>query len=331
MTAYIDYSNLCSYLASMSKQDFKQCNDVLLNSFDLCFSFNIKEMAKAKKEIKRNFDLWVKTATKNRNKHTTDWDHPYTFSIEEDKVSFDDKRALYMVSKSEISGIEKTSNLIVASDGEELETIKEFQIEGQFMPTKLFFISSMENWDIIGRNSTPATDIIIVDSYLFAQNEVDYEVNAFSLIDQLCSKMGGKDINLIIFSRSQYYDKPTDTSYKIPFMSVGKKINEYLTTHSGINAHITFIELTGNEKHDRSIVTNYRLITSGDSFKYFKDGKNVSLCSHGDWMTVSSLHDTDNFTNSEKFIQSLQTIVNDANRRLTGIIGEKKSNFLHFS
>lgn len=331
MTAYIDYPNFCSYLASMNKQDFKQCNDVLLNSFDLCFSFNLKEMAKAKKEIKRNFELWAKTATKNRNKHTTEWEHPYALSHEEGKSSFENKKALYMVSNPDVNDIAKTINLIVAKEGEELDAIRELQIEGQFIPTKLFSISTMEDWSVIGRNTTPATDIIIVDSYLFAQNEIDYEINAFSLIKQLCNKMGGKEVNLIIFSRSQYYDKPTDTYYRIPFSSISRKLHEYIAAQSGVSAHITLVELTGNEKHDRTIVTNYRLVTSGDSFKYFKDGKNVSLCTHGDWMTISSLHDNDNYVNSVNFIQSLQGIVNDASKRLTGIIGEKISNFLHFS
>ena len=59
MEAYIDYPNFCSYLMSMSNQDFAKCNEVLLSNFNLNFTFDKVELTKnSKKEIKKNFDLW---------------------------------------------------------------------------------------------------------------------------------------------------------------------------------------------------------------------------------------------------------------------------------
>ena len=94
--------------------------------------------------------------------------------------------------------------------------------------------------------------------------------------------------------------------------------------------NITFVVLPGQEQHDRTIFTNYKMFTSGDSFKYFKDGANVSLCTHGEWMYISSLHDADNHQNGKDFISDLQAVIDKVKGGLMSIIGDRKSFFLHF-
>ena len=70
--------------------------------------------------------------------------------------------------------------------------------------------------------------------------------------------------------------------------------------------------------------------TSGDSFKYFKDGANVSLCTHGEWMYISSLHDVDNLQNAKDLIHDLQAVIDKVKSGLMSIQGDKMSFFLKF-
>lgn len=83
-------------------------------------------------------------------------------------------------------------------------------------------------------------------------------------------------------------------------------------------------------KHDRTILTNYKMYTSGDSFKYFRDGKNVALCTHGDWLYINSLHKKGNLQNAKDYIHDLQDIIDSLKNRLDTIMGDKKSHFLKF-
>lgn len=102
-------------------------------------------------------------------------------------------------------------------------------------------------------------------------------------------------------------------------MIIGELKNKIFT-----EPNITFVVLPGQEQHDRTIFTNYKMFTSGDSFKYFKDGANVSLCTHGEWMYISSLHDIDNHQNSKDFISDLQAVIDKVKGGLMTIIGDKK-------
>ena len=72
------------------------------------------------------------------------------------------------------------------------------------------------------------------------------------------------------------------------------------------------------------------MYTSGDSFKYFKDGVNVSLCTHGEWLYINSLHDDDVLQNAQDFIHDLQGVINKVKGGLMSIRGDRKSFFLNF-
>ena len=117
---------------------------------------------------------------------------------------------------------------------------------------------------------------------------------------------------------------------QVPFTTIKRKLKEKLKENIGAEPNITFVVLPGQEQHDRTIFTNYKMFTSGDSFKYFKDGANVSLCTHGEWMYISSLHDVDNHQNGKDFISDLQTVIDKVKGGLMSIIGDRKSFFLHF-
>lgn len=332
MNAYIDFANFCSYLSSMSNQDFVKCNEVLLNAFNLCFTFDKSEIQKAKKEIKRNFDLWLRTATKNRNGKKNDWNinFPPRPVHKSSHISFsrDLLSSIYMLDGEDVRDWAKTGCLLIGEKGTELDLIKKLQISITFIPTKQFRIRCMSDWSTIGDNSTPCTDIIIVDQYLFSQSELEYEINSYSLIEQLCKWAKYTAINIVIFTLKDY--KKGDQRQNIPYVTIERQLKQKLCQQIGVEPNITFIILPGQEQHDRTILTNYKMYTSGDSFKYFKDGTNVSLCTHGEWMYISSLHDDDVLQNAQDFIHDLQGIIDNIKGGIMSIIGDRKSLFLNF-
>lgn len=332
MNAYIDFANFCSYLSSMSNQDFVKCNEVLLNAFNLCFTFDKSEIQNAKKEIKHKFNLWLTTATKNRNGKTNDWNinFPPRPVDKSSHISFpkDLLSSIYMLDGEGVKEWAETGCLLVGEKGTELDLIKKLQISKTFIPTKQYRIRSMSDWSTISDNSTPCTDIIIVDQYLFSQSELEYEINSYSLIEHLCKWAKSTAVNIVIFTLKDY--KEGDRHQDIPFVTIERQLKQKLFQQIGVEPNITFVILPGQEQHDRTILTNYKMYTSGDSFKYFKDGTNVSLCTHGEWMYISSLHDDDVLQDAHDFIRDLQEIIDKVKSGVTSIRGDKKSFFLNF-
>ena len=316
----------------MSNQDFVKCNEVLLGAFNLCFTFDKSNIQKAKKEVKRNFELWLRTATKNRNGKKNVWNINFpprpVHKSSHESFSRDMLSSIYMLDGENVREWAETGSVLVAEKGREIDTIKKLQISNVFIPTKQFRIRSMSDWTTIGKNSTPCTDVIVVDQYLFAQSEFDYEVNSYSLLEQLCKWANSTSINIVIFTLKDY--KGVDKYYDVPFVTIKRRLKDRLSRQIGVEPNITFVVLPEKEQHDRTILTNYKMYTSGDSFKYFKDGTNVSLCTHGEWMYINSLHDDDVLQNAQDFINDLQKIIDEVKNKVMSIRGDKKSFFLNF-
>lgn len=316
----------------MSNQDFAKCNEVLLSSFNLYFTFDKSKLANAKKEIKKNFEIWSRKATTNRNGNKNEWQiefPPRPITLDAQK-SFTEKQlsSVYLIDGENVKEWAETGCLLVAEKGKEIDTIKKLQISNAFIPTKQFRIRSMSNWTTLEKNCTPCTDIIVVDQYLFSQSEFDYEVNSYSLLEQLCKWANNTYINIVIFTLKDYKDG--DQYFEVPFVTIKRKLKDKLSQLIGIEPNVTFVVLPIQEQHDRTILTNYKMYTSGDSFKYFKDGTNVSLCTHGEWLYISSLHDDDVFQNAHDFIHDLQEIIDKVKGGLMSIRGDKKSFLLNF-
>lgn len=333
MDAYIDFPNFCSYLSSMSNQDFAICNEVLLGNFNLYFTFGKEELSRSKKEIQKNFQLWLKTATKNRNGNRYEWNisfppRPIKKDIH-DGFTETQLSSVYMVDGDNVKAWADAGCLLVAKKGEELTTLKKLQIANTFNPTKQFRIRELTNWSIFGDNSSPCTDILLVDRYVFAQSDHEYTVNSYALIEQLCKRAKNTTINIVFFTLKSFKDE-VQQNHDIPTLTIIRNLKTKLKERIGIEPNITFVFIPDKSKHDRTIFTNYKLYTSGDSFKYFKDGVNVSLCTYGEWMYINSLLDTDNLNNAKAFIADLQEIVDKVKTGLMSIVGDKKCRFLRF-
>lgn len=324
----------------MNNQDFKSCNETLLSSCNLFFNFDRNKLKGAKKEIRKKFEIWNKSSTRNRNGHRNEWQcefpsRPVNKNTHiENNFDKEQLSSIYMIDDENTDEWASTGCLLIARIGEELDVLRNLQVDGAFVPTRQFDIKSFENWKKFGENSSPCTDIILVDQFVFSQIESEYEINSYSLLQELCAKIKNSKVNIIIFTlRGTTYNDKGGKKVYIPnnFISIERNLKSYLKEVSKVDANVTFVIIPEKTEHDRTIITNYKLFVSGDSFKYFNEkGDNVSLCTHGRWLFISSIFDKTNQLLISDFIEDLQEIINDLKNKLGTIRGDRKSLFLKF-
>lgn len=220
----------------------------------------------------------------------------------------------------------------------EIETLQKLFINGKNIPSKVYYLRSDEGRSSMkdGYCGLPCTDIIISDPYVFSKKEeCPYKQNIYSILDSLCN---GNDNVKIVFYTEYFQELPK----KIPpeFDSIKKYLNDkYHASVTFIKPHIKELQknnsLIEDEQHDRYIITNYRMITSGNSFTYYD--KNGKYLSKGIWASVSSLSDKDNYLIFLNILRDIQHIIDNcgiSDRSETdstkSIYGDMDSNFLNF-
>lgn len=324
MDVYIDYKNFCSYLESKSKDEdgWNECNKVLRDYFNIYFNFDKDKLNfNDEDRIKPIYDIWIKSFAEWRGKlkYKCGSNFP-TRPIESDIHNFfntEQLSSIYMLDRVGVEEWAEKGVLLVAPVGKELDVIKKLQIKNKFYPVGVFSINDLKDWSKFGENSSPCTDIIIADPYIFAQKEENYEVNILALLDQLCHAKG-MPINIVIFTY-KYYIENQNKEYP-DFDDIISKIKKKID----VEPNVTIVTTTG--EHDRTIFTNYKLYTSGDSFKYFdNNGEHITK---GRWFTIISIYDSDNKKFSSDFIEDMQKVIDGKGKNC--ILGDKKSNFLKF-
>ena len=109
-------------------------------------------------------------------------------------------------------------------------------------------------------------------------------------------------------------------------------IKDTLEKTTGMKPNVTFVTSNDNDKipHDRFIITNYRLIRSGDSFLYFDTkGKKIT---NGGALDIDSMANHETYTFVQSLLEKLQACYNDIARLNNDmIIGSKESKFIRFN
>lgn len=319
MNAYFDLPNLRSYAKSGGNQYFQSCTAMLRQNFNIRFCFDKKLLSKEKKQSMQSIMNLMKLLTRNRGDNDAIvWGETFPpRPLNSDlysKMSNEQLTSLYFLEDPAIQEMIQHGCLLFASEGNEVKALSSLLIEETPLPTKKYDIRKMTTWKVIEDNASPCTDIIIVDPYFFSQIDVLFEFNSYRIIEIL-SKVNSLHVNVIIF-----------TSRDNPFKTIESQLKERI----GDKLSLTFVVIPDGrlKEHDRTIITNYKMFDSGDSFTYFNDkGENQS---HGKWFHVNSHGDGDIREQSLKYITELQRLIDERKSGLNSIIGDKRSNFLKF-
>lgn len=361
MKLYIDLEHLKSLAKSVIGDS--EMNRLIRENLDIYYTFDKTDLsnpAKVKRQKKIDIDNWHKNLSTGRNGKQIYYNSsiPLTESILETHNIKDfpqeDLQSIFFIKENTIL----PKGLLSCELGNELSTLRSLLINDKCIPAKIYYTRPEEKeeihkWDIIARNVSPCTDIIINDLYMFTQKQSDceYESNSYKLIEELCEQSKGVCLNIVIITRKCYYNdekiKKQDgiyeskaVEYQIPIASIKRRLKEITKEVTGQEANITIIAQENDHRvrriHDRAIFTNYKLFLSGDSFKYYKDetkdgNTTTTFESRGIWLGVCSLFDDEHIKIAKRFLKDVQDIVNESEKRIGCIIdGERMSNFLLF-
>lgn len=327
MDVYIDKANLKSYVMSSANSAFADCNRMLLNKFDLKFTFSKEDIADDSIILQ-----WI-TIMNDGFKGTISWNvkHPQRPIKSNTHASFSCEQlsSVYLVDDERIEQLRQYGLLLYGGVGSEIDVLSSLIIAGtDYSFVKQLPIRKLTHWNNLRSYTSPCSDIILVDQYLFSFQEL-YDVNACELIGEICSHANDAKINIVILTLPQCYDKRTRTSFVPNWGVVRNKIKSIVEANAGKTPNVTFVLSSNLGEHDRTIFTNYKSIESGDTFNYFDSMWKV--ISSGRHIEIFSLADREFYANSMQFISDMQAALENTKRlNQDNIIGDKKSNYLKF-
>ena len=221
----------------------------------------------------------------------------------------------------------KKGNLIIASEGQEVETLSSLFFE-DFQFTKHIFYE-ISSWNDLEKYTSPCTDIIIVDPYLLSSPEL-YNYNIYSLIKVLSKRIKDSKLNIVIFTLNTQYDKNTKLNLEPDWDTIYSKIRKCAEKHTSFNVTFVTASKTTLQEHDRTIFTNYKFFTSGDTYNFFSS--TGEILTNGRNLYVHSNVSKTNAEISKRFLKDMQKIIDRIKSKNNSslIKKDKKCNFLKF-
>jgi hypothetical protein len=120
--------------------------------------------------------------------------------------------------------------------------------------------NGFKSWSIINEYVEAISDIVLIDAYIFSDSSL-LESNLYRIIESLGKGLSNK-VNLTIVSFSDNRN-PIDIDAKYKALKAFFEREKLSITLSIV------LTKQSNKQHDRAIITNYFMISSGDSFNYF--------------------------------------------------------------
>ena len=176
----------------------------------------------------------------------------------------------------------------------------------------------------IYKYTSPTSDILIIDNFLVHHDEL-VEYNLIELLKILCSHSRNQKISIVIVMEraptrnNEYYSQLVD--------DIEKKIGNIISSPP----YVTIVAAHPKqlEEHDRSIITNYKMFVSGDSFNYFDS--NGDKITNGRFLSVHSLLNVNTKIKADQILSKVSGVIKhllDINKDCVYIKSNFKSNFI---
>lgn len=302
MYVYFDKPNLVSFLAQRKDKRFRYCEETLLNHCKVFMNFSKDKLGDTPEEDEIILN-WMKACTEGFDTEPWTWDT--IFPVREIKsntpknFNADQHSAVYLITDKKLHLLKDKNQYLVADVGDEIDALSQLWFDDRQYLKNIF--DKLDKWSKLIEYQSPCSDIIIFDKFLLLDKNL-WEFNLYALLNQLsfesiCSKM-----NVVIFSLKDNLDKTCD------FEKAKDTIKRLLEKKTGHKPFVTIV--TGsNQKlgeHDRTIFTNYKLYTSGDSFNYFDS--NGNKITKGRTFHVYSLVSKENEATAKGFLRDMQAL-----------------------
>ena len=328
MLAYFDIENLTSYVSSSASSKFADCNRMLRHHFDIHFNF-------PKDELKKHPDVmnWIKVMNDGVDKDpvfssTVFPPRPLKSNTHRD-FNREQLSAVYLLNDDRMEMLMRNGAIMYSGVGTEVEILSSLirdDIDYGF--DKQLEVKHMRNWDNLDSHMTPATDVIIVDQYLFSDDSI-YEYNAYSLIAKICQRIKNTPVNIVFFTPPDFYNRMTKITFTPNWGIIKSSIKQRVKSVTEQDPKITFVFSRNLEEHDRTIFTNYQYLVSGDSFNYFDS--QWRIITNGRYLNLHSVAHRGHFVTAMNFVSDMQVILDEVKRLSPDNIKyDKESFFLKF-
>jgi hypothetical protein len=315
MDIYIDEVNLESFISQKSNPLFDDSLKLLKKQLDLRFNFS-------KDKLKENSNLTplipILTSGLGNTQITFNNDFPSRPLKSNSANDFDPNQlsAIYWVSDNDCNKLIDSGSVILGELGQEINIINQlFFLQEDYLFEKKWRIngSGFTNWTDIQDYSLPLTDIIIVDNYILSSREI-FATNLLNYLSVLMAKCQCK-ANVVIYVHPDRIDGDET--------EILKGIKKCIKDSTGKKGSTTLIKT--RKEHDRTILTNYKRIYSGDTFNFW-DSAGTKI-TKGKEIIYSSNARSDNHKLFKDMIKDLQDIID---KNPENISGDKVSGFLNF-
>lgn len=241
-----------------------------------------------------------------------------------------DRHAVFLSENNSKAALcQQKRGFLVFGPGQEFDLFRElFLGRSDYDFDKRLGIGSAEfsAWPHLAPYALPFTDFILIDNYLYDDASL-IPSNLHPFLDEL-HRRKQLDTNLVFFTDRDRFT----TGQEAGFMAT---IRQRVQAVTGIRPNLTLVfwrqrrGVDNFAEHDRTLVTNYLRMYSGDTFNYFDStGHTIT---HGRELTISSLAKRENFTLARKLIADLNTYLAWCRTHNPGNIhGDKKSTLLTF-
>ncbi len=321
MNAYIEIESLRSLISQRNDARYDECLRMLKRNLLLNFSFS-KSEALADPSIQN----WMKELTSGAIAPKPKWDSEYPDPSAEltlDNITIDKLCAVYLLDDEEPQRL--ASAMLVGYCGHELDTLSQLFVlpETQEYSCKLN-ATKIKSWKTISSYSAPCTDILISDRYILSKKSL-LGRNLYQIINAVVRKTHHLPINIVLLVQGDSIAPNVDLG------KVRETIKQNVEEIVGEEPNVTFVLCRQQHLnplfHDRLILTNYRAITSGDTFNYFNENGNVKTGGFG--ITIESLAESCCYVQDTVIDTYCKQLKKDI--RYAMVQGDKKSNFLTFS
>lgn len=331
MELYIDINNLKSFIKSKDSDDFDDCKRMLRRQLHVVYNFD-KEMLKSEPILQQ----FVTMISEGRGlSEESDKFLPSTAIFPERPIkansysnwNWRELSSVYLIDDIDSRKLKNKGCVLLGETGEELSILMKLFCGMDYDFHHLYDLQkNFNSWEqLTADNQTlPCTDIIINDRYLLANSYDLVECNLRPLLTVLAGNVKNR-INVVVFTKNK-------TLLEFGKDKADAIIKNTLLKVTGMKPNVTFVTSNDNDKipHDRFIITNYRLIRSGDSFLYFDTkGKKIT---NGGALDIDSMANHETYTFVQSLLENLQASYDDIKRLNNDmIIGSKESKYIHFN
>ncbi len=329
MDLYIDKENLKSFIHLRSEDDFDDCLRMIRRQLHVIYNMD-KSVFRDDPELTQ----WLLRMGEGRGaSEETDTFNNDLFPLRPIKsnsyIEWDRKElsAVYLIDDLNTIKLKNKGCVLLGDIGEELRVLLKLFCGRDYDYHHLYDLQkNFNSWEqLVDENQMlPCTDIIINDRYLFNDDFMLVEYNLYRMLKAIVNNVKNK-VNVVVYTQN-------DSIRNFGIDKATSIIKSAIEKTTSMKPNITYV--TSGAKptkipHDRFVITNYRLIRSGDSFIYFNTkGEKITK---GGSLDIDSLAKYETYVFVNSLLESLQSIYNDLYRLNKDlIIGSRVSNFIKF-